>query len=125
MSSIAPPTGPLRIAAQGAAAAGIRLSLVVPTYNEAASIAQLLRELATLLDGLLGGAYEIIVVDDDSPDGTWQVALAVAQELPALRVMRRLHERGLSTAVIRGWQAARGDVLAVIDGDLQHPPQVL
>ena len=72
-----------------------------------------------------GGAYEIIVVDDDSPDRTWETALRLTGEFPALRVMRRQNERGLSSAVIRGWQAARGSSLGVIDGDLQHPPEVV
>src|SRR5262249_28081725 len=73
----------------------------------------------------LSGRYELIVVDDDSPDGTWAVALRLADRHPALRVMRRRGEKGLSTAVVRGWQAARGDVLGVIDADLQHPPEAV
>jgi dolichol-phosphate mannosyltransferase len=123
------PTGPLRIAARSAGdagdAGGIRLSVVVPTFNEAASIVQLLRQVDALLDRGIGPACEIIVVDDDSPDRTWELAQSLATEIRSLRVLRRTHERGLATAVIRGWQLARGDVLAVIDGDLQHPPEVL
>jgi len=57
-----------------------------------------------------GRAYEIIVVDDDSPDGTWALALELSKQYPTLRVMRRQTERGLATAVIRGWQAARGQL---------------
>ena len=57
------------------------------------------------------------MVDDDSPDQTWELALRLADRFPALRVMRRRGEKGLSTAVVRGWQAARGEVLAVIDAD--------
>jgi dolichol-phosphate mannosyltransferase len=78
-----------------------------------------------LLDGSIPGNYELIVVDDNSPDRTWEVAQSLTPEYPQLRVMRREHERGLSTAVIRGWQAARGEVLGVIDADLQHPPETL
>jgi dolichol-phosphate mannosyltransferase len=70
------------------------------------------------------GDYEIIVVDDNSPDRTWELAQSLTGEYPQLRVMRRQTERGLSTAVIRGWQASRGELLAVIDADLQHPPEV-
>src|SRR2546423_5703822 len=51
--------------------------------------------------------------------------MRLSERWPAVRVMRRRTEKGLSTAVIRGWQAARGEVLAVIDGDLQHPPEVM
>jgi dolichol-phosphate mannosyltransferase len=103
---------------------GIRLSLIVPTFNEGKNVGEMVRRLTDLLDGPLGGAYELIVVDDDSPDKTWEIAAALTSEYPKVRVMRRQGERGLSTAVIRGWQAARGEVLAVIDADLQHPPEV-
>jgi dolichol-phosphate mannosyltransferase len=103
---------------------GVRLSLVIPTYNEAKNIEELVERLTALLDESLRGAYELIVVDDDSPDRTWELAGALTAKYPHLRVVRREGERGLSTAVIRGWQAARGDVLGVIDADLQHPPEV-
>ena len=81
--------------------------------------------LSQLLDRSIPGEYELIVVDDNSPDGTWKIAQDLTTEYPQLRVMRRETEKGLSTAVIRGWQAARGKVLGVIDADLQHPPEVL
>ena len=102
----------------------VRLSVVIPTRNESASIVSLVGELVHLLRGPSRGSLEIIVVDDDSPDETWRVAMAAKADFPELRVMRRVGERGLATAVIRGWQIARGDVLGVIDGDLQHPPDV-
>ena len=63
-------------------------------------------------------------MDDNSPDRTWEIAQGLMVDYPRLRVMRRQTERGLSTAVVRGWQVARGEVLAVIDADLQHPPEV-
>ena len=69
--------------------------------------------------------YEIIIVDDDSPDRTWELAATLTADYPQLRVMRRQGEKGLSTAVIRGWQVASGEILGVIDGDLQHPPEVM
>src|SRR4029079_2227775 len=80
--------------------------------------------LAALRDPELGDDYELIVVDDDSPDRTWELASELTAQYAKLRVVRRAYERGLSTAVIRGWQIARGEVLAVIDADLQHPPEV-
>jgi dolichol-phosphate mannosyltransferase len=101
-------------------------SLVVPTYNEGKNIKRLIKQLCYLLDEVIPGVYELIVVDDDSPDRTWELAAELISEYPTqLRVMRRVEERGLSTAVIRGWQVARGQVLGVIDGDLQHPPNLL
>jgi dolichol-phosphate mannosyltransferase len=84
----------------------------------------LIGQLEALFDPVLGEAYELIVVDDDSPDRTWAVALALSETHPRVRVLRRQNERGLSTAVIRGWQVARGEVLGVMDGDLQHPAEV-
>jgi dolichol-phosphate mannosyltransferase len=103
----------------------IRFSLVIPTYNESKNIKEIVDLLSQQLDKAIPGAYELIVVDDDSPDYTWAVALELMPQYPQLRVMRRVDERGLSTAVIRGWQAARGDILGVIDADLQHPPELL
>jgi dolichol-phosphate mannosyltransferase len=103
----------------------IRLSVIVPTYNERGSLPELVRRATRALSACLGDTYELIIVDDDSPDRTWELAQCLCAEHPALRVIRRVGERGLSTAVIRGWQAARGEVLAVIDGDLQHPPELL
>ena len=103
----------------------ILFSLVIPTYNEGKNIPKIVTLLSQILDEAIPEAYELIVVDDNSPDGTWEIAQALMPEYPQLRVMRRVEERGLSTAVIRGWQASRGDVLGVIDADLQHPPEVL
>ncbi len=127
MSLVPPPTGSLVIADHVAGTNGPRLSLVIPTYNETQNVPKLVQRLTELLDGKEGpgrGGYELIVVDDNSPDHTWEVAQALTADYPAVRVMRRQDERGLSTAVIRGWQVARGDVLAVIDADLQHPPEI-
>jgi dolichol-phosphate mannosyltransferase len=72
-----------------------------------------------------GRAFEIIVVDDDSPDGTWHVVQEMMRAYPELHVLRRTQERGLACAVLRGWQEAQGEILAVMDGDRQHPPETL
>ncbi|MGB7519733.1 MAG: glycosyltransferase, partial [Spirulinaceae cyanobacterium] len=69
--------------------------------------------------------YELIVVDDDSPDKTWEIAQSLLPKYSQLKVIRRQEEKGLSTAVIRGWQASQGKILGVIDADLQHPPEIL
>jgi dolichol-phosphate mannosyltransferase len=100
------------------------LSMVLPTFNEAANIVAVLEQLMAHLDSVPGLHYEIIVVDDDSPDRTWEKAGQVGEIFPQVRVVRRQTERGLSTAVIRGWQVARGRVLGVMDADLQHPAEV-
>jgi dolichol-phosphate mannosyltransferase len=100
-------------------------SLIVPTFNEGKNVEKIVDQLTNLLDEILPDNYEIIVVDDNSPDGTWEIAQKLMPRYPQLRVMRREGEKGLSTAVIRGWQAARGEVLGVIDADLQHPTELL
>ncbi|MBF2001112.1 MAG: glycosyltransferase [Synechococcales cyanobacterium M58_A2018_015] len=130
--SLAVPTGALRIPKvplqrdpQDLPLTPVILSLVIPTFNEAQNIPEMVRQLTDLLDQALGEQYELIIVDDNSPDHTWEVALAFTVDYPQLWVMHRQQERGLSTAVIRGWQAARGEILGVMDGDLQHPPEVL
>jgi len=105
--------------------ASVYCSLIIPTYNERKNLAALIQHLSKLLDHATLGDYELIVVDDDSPDQTWKLEQSLTTQYPKLRVLRRQQERGLSTAVIRGWQIARGRVLGVIDGDLQHPPETL
>ncbi|MGJ3245981.1 MAG: glycosyltransferase [Elainellaceae cyanobacterium] len=100
-------------------------SLIIPTFNESKNVAYIVAQLSELLDQVIPSNYELIIVDDDSPDQTWNVAQSLTQQYPQLRVMRRQYERGLASAVIRGWQVAKGEVLGVIDADLQHPPTVL
>ena len=96
------PTGRLVIA-PSAGEAVVDVSLVLPTYNEGKNIAAVIEQLMPVLDSVEGMEYEVIVVDDDSPDRTWETALALTEKYPQLRVVRRQGERGLSTAVIRGW----------------------
>jgi len=69
--------------------------------------------------------YELIVVDDDSQDGTAQLVQAYARNDPRVRLLMRKGERGLAGAVIDGWKHTDANVLGVIDADLQHPPEVL
>ncbi|MEM0979415.1 MAG: glycosyltransferase [Cyanobacteria bacterium P01_H01_bin.58] len=123
--SLATPTGDLCIEARSPAETDFYLSLVIPTYNERQNIAALVTQLTQLLEHHLPGDYELILVDDNSPDRTWELGLTLTASFPALNVMHRTTERGLSSAVIRGWQVARGQVLGVIDADLQHPPEIL
>jgi dolichol-phosphate mannosyltransferase len=103
----------------------IELSLIIPTYNESHNLPILIPSLIQLLDDTIPDRYELIVVDDNSPDKTWEVAINLTARYRQLKVMRRESEKGLSTAVIRGWQVAKGRILGVIDADLQHPPEIL
>ncbi|CAB4742650.1 MAG: glycosyltransferase [Actinobacteria bacterium] len=98
------------------------ISIVTPTYNEAENLPILIERLHAAL-GVL--PHEIIIADDNSPDGTWQVGEDLAAEDPTLRIMRRFHDPGLSASVLDGLSTARGEVLVVIDADLQHDTAVL
>ncbi len=98
------------------------LSVVVPTYREAANVPVLFERMKTALDGL---PWEMIVVDDDSPDGTSNIAFKIASSDRRLRCLRRVNRNGLAGAVIEGWMASSADYVAVIDGDLQHDETVL
>ena len=93
------------------------LSLVLPTYNEAENLSELLPKVEDVLKDI---PHEIIIVDDDSPDGTWRVAQELSEHLENVHVIRRIGRRGLSSAVVEGFLAAKGDVLAVADADGQH-----
>ncbi len=95
------------------------LSVILPTYNEAPNIARIIAALAKVFsDGAIEG--EVIVVDDDSPDGTARIASGLSESCP-VSVRVRTGPRGLSRAVIEGFGLARGDVCVVMDADLSHP----
>ena len=102
----------------------LQLALVIPTLNEAANIGLLLGQVRAILDPLHIG-YEIIVVDDDSHDGTGGIVFSIGQEDPRVRLIVREGERGLSGAVLDGWHSTSAAVLGVMDADLQHPPPLL
>jgi dolichol-phosphate mannosyltransferase len=97
------------------------LSVVVPTYNEAGSVTLLAERLHAALDGRV---WELVIVDDGSPDGTADLAAALAPRIP-VQVVRRAGKAGLASAVVAGFAAARGDILVVMDADLSHPPEVV
>ena len=114
---IAAPTGPLVVPVVAGGAAQPVLSLVVPTLNESENIADFLAAVRHTLDQALPGQYEVIVVDDDSADRTWEIAGRLRERFRELRVVRRQNEGGLAVAVIRGWQVARGKILGTINAD--------
>jgi dolichol-phosphate mannosyltransferase len=103
---------------KGAQAAGLpQLSVVVPTFNERDNVTTLFRRLKAALAGV---AFEVVFVDDNSPDGTWQVLRVLAREDSRVRCIRRIGRRGLSGACIEGILASSAPFAAVIDADLQH-----
>lgn len=96
---------------------GPDVSIIVPCYNESANVRPLVEMLRKVLDGR---RWEVIFVDDNSPDGTSDVVRALAQEDSRVRGLCRIGRRGLSSAVIEGALSSSAQVVAVMDGDLQH-----
>jgi dolichol-phosphate mannosyltransferase len=100
----------------------MKLSVISPTFNEAKNVPRLVGQLGRILGDT---DYEILIVDDNSPDLTWQVAQEISWTNPRVRVLRRMENPGLGAAVIAGFSAAQGEALACIDADLQHDPSIL
>ncbi len=97
------------------------LSVIIPTYNEAENIKMLIPRIHRVLNNT---SYEIIVVDDSSPDGTPEVAKKLSESYP-VRVFVRNQKLGLASAIVHGFENATGEILGVIDADLQHPPEYI
>ncbi len=93
------------------------VSIVTPTFNEHQNVPRLYELLA---ETLVDYRWELIVVDDNSPDRTWEAARALREQHNNLQVMRRVRSRGLSSACIEGVQMASGKYTVVMDADLQH-----
>jgi dolichol-phosphate mannosyltransferase len=100
------------------------VSVVLPTYNEREGIAELVTEILGVARGA-GLDVEILVIDDASPDGTAAHVKAVFEGDAAVRVHMRQGERGLASALHRGIQQARGDVVVLMDSDGNHDPYLL
>ena len=105
-------------------APALRVSLVMPTYNEADNIADLIRECCAVMERELASIwFEIIVVDDDSPDLTWSCAEQIGDA--RVRVIRRMENHGLRNSIWDGVVAARGDIVVWMDCDFSHPPRFI
>ena len=100
----------------------LELAVVIPTFNERENILELLTRLDTVLADI---AYEAIVVDDDSGDGTAAAVQSVALTDPRIRILRRVGRRGLASACIEGMMATPAPYVAVMDADLQHDERIL
>ena len=94
-----------------------KISIIVPTYNEADNIRKLVEEIDNVYKN-----SEIIIVDDDSPDRTWEIAMGLGRRFD-IKVIRRVGERGLGSAVIEGFKHAKTRIIGVMDSDLSHPPE--
>lgn len=97
------------------------LSIVIPVYNEKKNINEVVKRIE---DALKDNEYEIVFVDD-STDETTNIIMSLAKKDSKVKLIHREGKSGLSSAVIEGFQLAKGDVISVMDGDLQHPPEIL
>ena len=98
-----------------------KISIITPTYDEAKNI----KKLASRINKSLSNKnYELIIIDDNSPDGTGEIAEELSKKYP-VRVIHRKRRLGLSSAVIEGFKAAEGYLICVIDADLSHPPEII
>lgn len=102
---------------------GCEFSLIVPTYNERASLERLVSTAHAVLSDHRIDA-ELVVVDDNSPDGTGELAERLAERFP-IQVVHRASKLGLGSAVMAGFERARAEILGVMDADLSHPPSAL
>ena len=102
----------------------MNITLVIPTYNEAENIPILIERVFRIFDEAeLPGS--VIVVDDNSPDETWKICQELKERYPRLDVIRRIKERGLSSAVLEGFRSSGSEILGVMDADLSHPAEKL
>ncbi len=106
----------------GLPARAAELTIVVPTFNERANVPPLIERLRTALAGV---DWEVIFVDDDSPDGTAALAKAIGASDARVRCLRRIGRRGLAGACLEGMLASQASLVAVMDGDLQHDEAAL
>jgi dolichol-phosphate mannosyltransferase len=98
------------------------VAIIVPTYNEAANVPLLVEKLEA---ALMGHAWEVIFVDDDSPDGTADIVRRIGRTQPHVRCIQRVGRQGLSSAVIEGMLSVNAPYVAVMDADLQHDEALL
>jgi dolichol-phosphate mannosyltransferase len=99
-----------------------KISIILPTYNEADNIEESIDRTLQVLGNYPGGV-EVVVVDDDSPDGTWQQAAKKAKTEARVRLIHRTTEKGLTSAIHRGIREARGQWVGWMDCDLSMPPE--
>ena len=99
-----------------------KISIVLPTYNEAGNIDSLIDRTLQALGNYPGGV-EVVIVDDDSPDGTWRLVADKAKTDRRIRLIHRIDESGLTSAISRGIREARGQWVGWMDCDLSMPPE--
>ena len=99
-----------------------KVSVILPTYNERGNIQELIKQIYHYTGKDL---CEVIVVDDNSPDGTWELVKKLQKKYKNLRLIRRMNENGLPSAVSRGIKESKGNIVLWLDCDFSHPPQFI
>jgi glycosyltransferase involved in cell wall biosynthesis len=102
----------------------ISLSIVIPVYREQSSLEKTIGRIQKVLRSL-NETFEFILVDDGSPDGTWTEIECLSRQCAAIRAIRLSRNFGKESALAAGLEMARGDAVIVMDGDLQHPPELI
>jgi dolichol-phosphate mannosyltransferase len=102
-----------------------QFSIIIPTYNERENLPILIESILKSLNQHNITNYEIIIVDDNSPDGTGEIAEQLAKQYKNIKVLHRPAKMGLATAFLDGVKLAKGNIVALMDADLQHPPELL
>ncbi len=100
------------------------LSIVIPLYCEGNQLKELISEIKTTIEPL-NMPYELILVDDGSPDNTWSIIKEESKNTPALKGLRLSRNFGKEAAISAGLETAGGSAVIIMDGDLQHPPQLI
>ncbi|MBW2995091.1 glycosyltransferase [Candidatus Woesearchaeota archaeon] len=98
----------------------MNLSIIIPTYNEAENISSLIQDIYKHVNDA-----EIVVVDDNSPDGTADIIQSLKKKFKNLKLLIRKEEKGLSSAVLAGFKIASGQNYCVMDADYSHPPEFI
>ncbi|MDX9872794.1 MAG: glycosyltransferase family 2 protein [Clostridia bacterium] len=102
----------------------IEISVVIPVWNEARHLHRTLKTIAGFVQQS-AATFELIVIDDGSTDDTWQALCTLRQEIPELAGLRLSRNFGKERALCAGLEHARGQAVIIMDGDLQHPPEVI
>ena len=98
------------------------ISIIIPTYNEKENLPTLFQKISNSLKGEL---FELIIVDDNSPDGTADFAEYLSKTYKFVKILKRSGKLGLATAIKDGLKLANGEIVLIMDADLSHPPEII
>ena len=100
----------------------VKVALIIPTFNEAGNIKKLVELISAKLNEAVGNSYQIVIVDDNSPDGTGKIADRLSKKYNLIAIHRK-GKQGLSSAVLAGLEGSSSEIVGVMDADFSHPPE--